>query len=160
MLVLLFVILVIVGSVTWPFIEGLMILYEMNLAKSKNDHGEAIYETVETVITILYMMVYQKLWKNLVVVGPGVYDVLYTMNAKLYKIRIYHKRGPRGRKVLQVINEADEDVTTDIVPYLGPMEDFHGMDYKPQCLGHTQLSFNLNNGDTKTFGAEEPMRLL
>jgi hypothetical protein len=160
MLVLLFFILVVTGVIAWPFIEGLMILYEMNLAKYKNHHGAAMYKTVETIVTILYMMLYQKLWKNLVVVGPGVYDVLYTMNAKLYRIRIFHKRGPRGRKVLQVINEADEDVTTDIVPYLGPMEDFHGIAYKPQSLGHTQLTFNLNNGDTKTFGVEEPMRLL
>ena len=92
-------------------------------------------------------------------IGKGEYDILYVLHEQLYKIRVYTKRGPRNKIVLQVINENDEDVTSVISQYLGPMEDFHAIIYKPETFGYKQLTFNLQDGTSEVFDSSEPIKI-
>lgn len=137
-------------GVSAPFLNGIMVLYDMHYLKTKSVR-KSLIRTFKTVVVIAYMMLYQKVQKNVLLIRREEYDVLYVLHEQLYKIRVHAKRGPHQRKILQVINENDEDVTVDIQPYLGPQEDFHGILYEPSIIGYKQLTFNLNDGTSKTF---------
>ena len=132
-----------------PYREGLSLLYKMNL-KKKRDPSLAVKETFRTIAWLGYMMIYQKIVKNVVVIQRGEYDVHYIYNGQLYKIKIKSPRGP-GARVLQIINENDEDVTSELTTYLGPKHNFHGLLYRPKDFGYKELHFNLSNGECKDF---------
>ena len=141
-----------------PFFNGIMVLYDMHYLKTKSVR-KSLVRTCRTVAVILYMMLYQKLQKNVVVVKKEEYDILYVLHEQLYKIRVHAKRGPYHKRILQVINENDEDVTVDVQPYLGPQEDFHGLLYEPAIIGYKQLTFNMDDGTTKSFESGQVIKL-
>lgn len=147
-------------SIYWIFqtraLEGLLMLYQFHYQKEK-DIWKGILQTIMTMAWVGYMFLYQKMAKNLVIKNKCEYDVHYLLGSRLYKIRIYSSRGPARRKVLQVIDQNDNDVTTELMSYLGPREDFHGILYRPEHFNYDQLTFNLANGDTKVFSRQEPI---
>lgn len=149
---------IVLFGISTPFLNGLAILFKMNFYKTKSI-PKSIYKTFRTVCIIAYLMVYQKMKNNVVMIGKGEYDILYVLHEQLYKIRVYTKRGPRNKIVLQVINENDEDVTSVVSKYLGPMEDFHGIVYKPETLGYKQLTFNLQDGTSELYDSSEPIKI-
>jgi hypothetical protein len=135
-------------------LDGLLLLYNFHYHKEK-DVFKGLVQTIVTLAWIGYVFIYQKLSKNIIKRSTNQYDVHYLLGSRLYKIRIFSSRGPR--KVLQVIDDKNNDVTTDIVSYLGPSEDFHGILYQPSHFDYEQLTFNLSNGDVKVFEKNEPI---
>lgn len=145
-------------GISAPFWNGLVFLYNMHYLKT-GSIPHSVLHTVKTVLVIGYMIAYQKLQHNVVLVDKETYDVLYVLHEQLYKIRIHARRGPQRQRVLQIINDQDEDVTADVQPYLGPMENFHGIRYNPSMIGFPQLTFNLHDGTSKTFLQDDPICL-
>jgi len=139
-------------------VPGLYMLGSMNYKKTKS-FKKAITKTCHTLYFVCYMMIYQSIQKNIKTIKPGQYDVLYTLNDKLYKIRIHNHRGPSTQKILQIVDENSLDVTLDLKEYCGPMEDFHGIPYTPSVLGFKELTFNLANGISLTFEENEKIYL-
>lgn len=86
------------------------------------------------------------------------YELSYVIRGRLYKMIITQYRGPSP--VLQVINEAQEDVTDDIIPYMGPQYNWHKSDISPALLGYNTLIFELGNGKEKIYKSTEIMDLL
>ena len=124
-----------------------------------NRHHETIMNsvlhTVRTVTWIFYLCIYQRITRNIVWVNKNEFDIHYVFADKLYKLRIKTKRGPcHTRRVLQVINDKDEDITENILPYIGPYNDWHGLKYTPKDFDAGHITFNMNNGDVVFF--EEP----
>jgi hypothetical protein len=66
------------------------------------------------------------------------------------------KKGPKN--VLQVIDDNNEDITTLIVPYLGPAEDWHSSKFKPSFFNRKTLTFNLSSSDDITFTEDEEIK--
>jgi hypothetical protein len=81
----------------------------------------------------------------------------YTLDGRLYKTVLDHRKGPSV--VLLVTDENGEDVTTDVVPFLGPKRDWHKREFTPKFWKKDMLEFSLSNGETKEFGAEEVIDL-
>jgi hypothetical protein len=108
-------------------------------------------------ITILLKAVYyaflQKVNKTVQKTGVNKYEISYVIHGKVYKMIAKVRRGPK--KVLQVIDENDEDITDLIDPYLGPNCDLHNSCITPNFFGKRILIFNLGDGESKTFGEHE-----
>jgi hypothetical protein len=81
------------------------------------------------------------------------YEVSYIINGRLYKMIVKPVRGPAP--ILLAVDENQEDITSKLVPYLGPQRDFHGFKLTPQFLGYQEISAELSTGETVTFGETE-----
>ena len=145
-------------AVSYPFLQGFYTLFQMNYARTHN-FQKSLAKTVHTIVWVIYLILYQKIKKNVRLVGRGEYEVDYVLHEECYSFRVMCPRGPHTRKVLQVINEHDEDVTDVIQRYMGPMEDCHGHVYTPQRLGYKQLTFNLFDGTTLVFEEQNVISL-
>jgi hypothetical protein len=126
----------------------------MNYQKEKSI-PKALTKTCKTVFWFGYLMVYQKIAKNLVVVKKNEYDVHYIYHGQLYKIKCILPQGPQKLQVLMVTNDKLEDVTSSIMPYMGPKQNFHNQVYRTKDFGEKELSFYLSNGDILTFDSEK-----
>lgn len=82
--------------------------------------------------------------------GRNKYLVTYTINGKLYKMIVIPRRGPAP--VLQVIDdEIQEDVSDDVIPYMGPRYDWHNSDITfSELFGRKKLVFELSNGEEQS----------
>jgi len=134
--------------------EGFLFLYQMNYNKEKS-HVKAFQKTIQTIAWVVYLLLYQKIYKNMVVVKKNEYDIHYVYHGQLYKIKIFSPSALKRNKVLMISNENSEDVTQDIIPYLGPKHDFHSMVYRPENFKSTELFFHLSNGNTVKFSEKE-----
>lgn len=142
--------------VSTPFVNGFYRLFYMHYRRSRNIQ-QSLVKTVQTICWIVYLLLYQRVKHNVRLVGKGEYEIDYVLHEELYHFRVYGQRGPYTRRVLQVINEKDEDITEEVRPYLGPLEDFHGHIFTPSRLGCQQLTINLYNGETLEFQADDPI---
>jgi hypothetical protein len=72
---------------------------------------------------------------------------------KKYLFSISPLRGPPP--VLMISTNEFDDVTYEILSYLGPQYDWHGSKYSPNKLGYEKLNFELSNGTQVTFEKDE-----
>lgn len=141
-----------------PYMEGPRLLLKYH-QKKEASLTAALWQTMKSLFWIGYLLLYQKMVKNVESLGCHQHDVHYALGDRNYKIRVFTKRGPRKKNVIQVIDADDNDVTHDIMSYLGPSEDWHGVLYRPSHFRHRQLTFNMADGQTKTFHHDEPILL-
>ena len=139
--------------------EALSMLYAYHRVQEKSV-VKSLQKTASTVLWMTYLLAYQKIVRNVERMGKNEYDVHYMLGNHLYKVRVHTRKGPRCKEVLQVMDECDNDVTTVVTPYLGPLEDWHGKTYTPSDLGYELLTFNMANGKTLAFQQDKAMRFV
>jgi hypothetical protein len=123
------------------------------------------YKGFFTIMWISLCMVTQALWLSLIQymnstiipIKGGRYKVTYVIKGKIYKMIVKPVRGPV--KVLLVSNDKQEDVSCDILPYLGPEDDFHNKKYTPRFFDHNELIFEMFDGQEKIFKADDSIIL-
>lgn len=84
--------------------------------------------------------------------------ITYTLNGRVYKMVARIKRGPTS--ILTVTTDNNEDVTDQILPYLGPNEDWHGSNFTPQFWNYNMLTFELASGESITFTRDTPIQFV
>ena len=65
----------------------------------------------------------------------------------IYKFIVKPRRGPSP--ILQVINDNKQDVTTDVLPFLGPNYDWHGNKLDSSFFNTKCLTFEMADGTTQ-----------
>lgn len=100
-------------------------------------------------LKVLYISICQFLNKSIVVLDKNTYEISYVLNGKLYKMIVKPSLGPS--KILLISDEHNNDITTEILPYLGPQYNFHGNDYSPNFFKENIMKFELSSGEQKTF---------
>lgn len=104
------------------------------------------------IITVSLKLIFQAIWisflqatnKTVRKLNKNKYEITYIVEGKLYKLVVNVTRGPSP--VLQVINNTNDDVTSEIVPYLGPTYNWHNTAFTPEFFGYENLSFELADG--------------
>lgn len=76
----------------------------------------------------------------------------------MYKILVTTSIGPQP-KIIQALNEVDDDITETIIPYLGPAGNFHGLKYKPADFNIKILTLNMSDARELTFTANDEIVL-
>lgn len=79
--------------------------------------------------------------------------IYYVLNGRLYAIVIKDHRGPPV--VDKVLDKDGNDVSSTVLPYLGPNHDFHGQKFTPKFWGYKKLTFHLLMDENKTFYEED-----
>lgn len=82
----------------------------------------------------------------------------YTLDGRLYKMVLEHRKGPS--LVLLVSDENGDDITTEVVPFLGPKRDWHKREFTPKFWNKETLEFELSNGENKEFRNDDVIKLL
>lgn len=106
---------------------------------------------------VIYISLLQKFSKNLIKINKNTYELSYSVNGKFFKYRFKIEKGPS--KILQIIDNNNNDVTSKIFPYLGPQYDFHQNKYTPKDFNHSELTFNLFDGHELTFNENDIIEL-
>lgn len=75
----------------------------------------------------------------------GEYEVSYMLGGREYKIDVRKKSGPSW--VRSIENGRGEDVTSKVMPYMGPNYDWHKNVYMTEDFGEEELMFELSNGE-------------
>ena len=104
------------------------------------------YNSLKLLCQVLYLSFLQYMNSSLIRLGRNAFLVTYTINGKIYKMIVRPVRGPSP--VLQVISDNEEDITLQVLPYLGPRYDWHKTNVSFQeTFGSKRLTFEIANGD-------------
>lgn len=112
--------------------------------------------TIGIIFQMTYMSIIDSLNNSVVKIGNQ-YEVRYVIGGQEYKFRFKPKRGPK--QILEVLDENENDVTAMMYTYMGPMRDFHGLEYTPKSFEKEQLTFRLYDNIVKTFYANDIIRI-
>lgn len=100
------------------------------------------------ILKILWIHMLQYLNTTVICIDKNTYEVSYVINKKLYKFHTYVKRGPVP--ILHIFDQDANDVTRDVLPYMGPKYNGHTIASTPYTLKYEYLSFELCNGKSYT----------
>lgn len=102
------------------------------------------------VCSLFYLSFLQYMNNSMIKLGRNKYLVTYVINGKMYKMIVIPRRGPAP--VLQVIDdEIREDISDDVIPYMGPRYDWHNSDINfSDVFGRKKLVFELSNGEEQS----------
>jgi len=115
-------------------------------------------KSIKILCFTLYIWLCQWLNKTVVKIGKNTYEINYVLKGKLYKVVVVSKGG--ASPVLQVIDDLNQDVTKNILMYMGPSYDWHNSHFSPEFFGTQSLTFELIDGSEVIFNAGEHKRLL
>src|SRR5690242_13174803 len=88
---------------------------------------------------------------------PKFYDMVYHDGDRKYKIRFPKKSGLR--QIVNVTSHNGEDITHDILEYLGPSRNFHGIPTSPELLGYKTLRVVYRNGKETVYNSTDIISL-
>ena len=136
-------------------------LYQLVSTKYKtrdcNTRLKILWWSLVILCQALYISIIQRLNNSVVKKTTGnTYEIIYVLSGKIYKLVVTPKKGPKN--VLQVIDDTNQDITSLIVPYLGPAEDWHSSKFKPSFFNRKTLTFNLSSSDDVTFTEDEEIK--
>lgn len=127
-------------------------LYDL-VSTRHNSRIMIIYVCTKMLTQAFYQNLLHYLDNSLIKIDKNKYELKYVINGKLYKKIIKPNRGPIP--VISVTNENNCDVTEQILPYMGPNNDFHNEKFTPKFFGHNTLVFEMLNGNVLTFNSME-----
>ena len=129
-------------------------IYEFFYKMSGNNHFKTIKRIIDSTLMIIKMFICQSMIDiQCTQIHKHVYDIQYQIHLKQYKIRVHHKKGP---SVYEHFYDQDgNNITYDILPYLGPNQDFHGISYTPNDFGFLNMTIEYQDGNKKLFEKHE-----
>lgn len=96
---------------------------------------------------------------NIIHLSNGNMVICYNRRGKEYKIlledELVKKHINSPSSILMVYDEDSNDVSDDVIPYMGWKNDFHKLKYTPTMLGYKSLSFELTSGTMLVFKENE-----
>jgi hypothetical protein len=85
------------------------------------------------------------------------YVLSYEYNSHNYKILL---KNSRKKRIMNVFDDTEQDVSEIILPYAGPFLDFYNLRYTPKDFGYKKLTFLFVGGQKKTFEETEEISFL
>lgn len=79
----------------------------------------------------------------------GVYSVSYTLKGKNYKFLIRNKTGVSD--VLTVTNKNGDDITSEVMAYMGPNYDWHSASVPIEVFNTDKLTFEMIDGTKNVY---------
>jgi hypothetical protein len=85
---------------------------------------------------------------NVKLINRNTLEVSYKFRDAEYRIRSRVRRGP---KAPITILANGKDVTEELLPYIGPGDDFHGITYSPQDFGYSTVTVQVEGREDLVF---------
>jgi hypothetical protein len=136
-----------------PYVDCLTDFFDMKIKPV----CKAYTMTMIIWMCLFYKMVLQTLRGTLKSIGRNKHEVCYYIGMRRYKLHLNTRSLPST--VIQITDENEDNVTEDVMEYMGPRHDFHNIKYSPSDLGYQSLDFYMIDGETKTFSEKETINL-
>jgi hypothetical protein len=121
---------------------------------TNNKHITKLCDNSLIIAKCIKSIVVKKIFTNEPIkIGRNKYLFTYTLNNKDYCLIINKKSGPK--KILQAIDENNNDITRLITAFAGPDEDFHNSKITPKTLKYQEVTLNTSNGESILFKENE-----
>ncbi len=119
-------------------------LYNVVATQNKNVFN-IVWVSLCLITKALYIVALQQLNKSVKQVDKDKYEVTYVIGNRMYKTIVDLNRGPSP--ILQVSDENDNDLTDQVVCYLGPGADLSNLEtLSPSFFNVSKLYFELSDG--------------
>ena len=130
---------------------------EVNLLVSsvKKQKSSIIWVSLKLIFQAIYISFIQYMNSSVKHIDNKTSELTYVINGRIYKMIIIRKRGPSP--ILQISNNFENDVTEQILPYMGPQYDWHGNTFTPEFFGYSSLTFELGNGTEYTYETNDSL---
>lgn len=128
------------------------VLHDFDLQKISLHFYQNIYDMRALFVKYFYTMkflILKKVQKNKNKVYKTNFDTIcieYYYREKLYKILSKVPRGPSRRKITNILNNENDSVLEKIAPFMGPLENWHNIEYTCSDFGEKKLNFIFNDG--------------
>jgi hypothetical protein len=110
------------------------------------------------ILKTFYISICQYLNRSVSRLDKNTYEVSYSINGILYKMIVKPRRGPKC--IIEAVDEHDNDITPELLAYMGPMENFHGgTEITPTFLNKQKITLNLTNGNEITFEGDQVINM-
>jgi hypothetical protein len=109
--------------------------------------------SIGMILKSLYLSFIQYLNNSVKKINKNQYEVSYIINGKLYKMVVSPMRGPA--QILQIIDHNENDVTDNILCYVGPRYDWHNTKFTPNFFNCEFLTFQMADGNEIVIRKEE-----
>jgi hypothetical protein len=119
---------------------------------NKKGNCKAMYITFRLICSMLWIMFLQHINTTIRKVNRKTSELTYVIAGRKYKLLIKPKRGPVP--ILQISNEKSEDVTNEVLPFMGPQYDWHGQKFTPCSFNCKVLTFECADGSSQSFKNE------
>lgn len=104
----------------------------------------------------LYLSFIQYMNTSVIKIDNDTYVLSYVIEGILYRTIITPSK--LGPPVLLVSDNASNDVSDIVLPYLGPIYNWHGLALTPASLGFDKLIFEMSDGNELVFEKKEPLK--
>jgi len=105
------------------------------------------YISLKLIAKYIYICIYQYLNSTVKIINNDIYEVTYVILDQEYKMIVKPRRGPKP--ILQIIADDKDDVTDQIIPYVGPNYNWHGTSIKPRFFKYEKLTFEYSDGNSQ-----------
>ena len=119
------------------------------VSTTETNNARIAWVSFKIVMYTLYIAFLQYANKTVRKIDKKNYELTYVINGKLYKMIVTPKFGPSP--VLQISNDLENDVTEQVLPYMGPLYDWNGHKFSPQFFGYKSLTFEFSDGTERTY---------
>lgn len=117
---------------------------------SGKSHLKAVRRILDSSVMVVKMFICQSLIDiQCIQVDKHVYDIQYQIHLKKYKIRVRNKKGPSIYQ--HFYDPYANDITYEIIPYVGPNHDFHNISYTPKDFGYLNITVLYKDGSKHLF---------
>ena len=126
--------------------------------KEEDNLEERIKKFGKNILTVAYNILkikFENKEKTVYRVSPHCLCIEYEYCGNKYKLHTKFKRGPNKKRIKFVQNENSEDVSEKVEPYMGPNEDFHGIQYTCKDFNFEYLKFFTTEEDYQEFRNDE-----
>jgi hypothetical protein len=115
------------------------------------------YIGIKTIFTYFYISFLQYVNSTVKQIGKNTYEITYIINGNTYKMIVSPLKGPSP--VLQIIDHNLNDVTDEILPYLGPERNWHGKPISLDFFNKESLTFEMADGTSKIFTLDKHLHI-
>ena len=105
--------------------------------------------SIKMILQSFYLEFHQIINNTVIKIDKNKYILTYILNGKEYKMIISPSRGPSP--VFNIVNDKNANVTDEIIPYLGPNNDWNNYKFSPDFFRYKTLTFHLLNGQIIDF---------
>ena len=132
-------------------------LYYMYKPKKVKKCLKISYIVIKTIFTYSYISFLQYVNSNVKQIRKNTYEITYIINGNTYKMIVTPLKGPSP--VLQIIDHNLNDVTDEILPYLGPERNWHGKSISLDFFNKESLTFEMADGTSKIFTIDKHLHI-
>lgn len=108
-----------------------------------------VWISIKMILQSMYISLLQYMNTSVRALDRKTYVVSYVIKGRMYKMIVTTRTGPAP--ILQISDDESNDVTEQVLPYMGPQYDWHGNHLNPEFFGHKTLTFELMNGTEHTY---------